>query len=128
MFDHSLLHPTITDSELVTGCQLALLYHVASVCIKSYAVKLAMEASQALADGATEINMVVNIGVYNYAGAMDLDLHLMCHECLPSVQVKAARGIRPLDDLIRVKSYGVSRVGATVTGPILTEAKDKGYK
>jgi len=90
MLDHSLLQQTLTDSDLEHGCRLARDYDVASVCIKPYAVRLAKtilagstvavgttigfphgghmtaikvaEARQALADGATELDMVVNIG------------------------------------------------------------------
>jgi deoxyribose-phosphate aldolase len=90
MIDHSLLQPTLTDAELEQGCRLAREYDVASVCIKPHAVRLATailagspvapsttigfphgghttavklaEAEQALADGATELDMVVNIG------------------------------------------------------------------
>ena len=89
MIDHSLLNPTLTDKELEQGCQLGVDYGCASVCIMPYclqrcveilhgstvkpgttiafphgghatAVKLA-EAKQALADGAEELDMVVNI-------------------------------------------------------------------
>jgi deoxyribose-phosphate aldolase len=90
MIDHSLLHPTMTDKDLEEGCALALRYHTASVCVKPYAVKRAAEllrgadvlvctvigfphggqhtdikvaeTLQACRDGATEIDMVVNIG------------------------------------------------------------------
>lgn len=90
MIDHSLLHPTMTDAELKAGCELARHYRVASVCIKPYAVTAAAswlqgsevavgtvvgfpqgnsrieikvaETEQACKDGATEIDMVVNIG------------------------------------------------------------------
>lgn len=90
MFDHSLLQPQLTDADLVAGLLLAREYAVASVCIKPYAVKLAAkllagstvqasttigfphgghvtaiklaESEIALADGATELDMVVNIG------------------------------------------------------------------
>jgi deoxyribose-phosphate aldolase len=90
MFDHSLLQPTLTDAQLVAGCRLAAEYDVASVCIKPYAVKLAAkllagttvqasttigfphgghttgvkvyEAERAMDDGATELDMVVNVG------------------------------------------------------------------
>src|SRR5437867_1354673 len=90
MIDHSLLHPTMTDQELEDGCRLAAKYGVASVCIKPYAVKRAVELLQgsgvqvgavvgfphgsstteskrhetelACRDGASEIDMVINIG------------------------------------------------------------------
>jgi deoxyribose-phosphate aldolase len=90
MIDHSLLHPTMTDADLIAGCQVAVKHHVATVCIKPYAIGLAVEqlkgsdvavctvigfpqgnskvnvkiyeTEQAIADGATEIDMVVNIG------------------------------------------------------------------
>lgn len=90
MIDHSLLHPTMTDHEMKEGCLIARHYDVASVCIKPYSVKAAVkwlagssvavgtvigfphgnsaiqikvaEAIRACKDGATEIDMVVNIG------------------------------------------------------------------
>ena len=90
MIDHSLLHPTMTDRELEDGCKLAAKYGAASVCIKPYAVKRAVELLQgsgvlvgavigfphgssateskryetelACRDGAVEIDMVINIG------------------------------------------------------------------
>lgn len=90
MIDHSLLQPTLTDADLEKGCQIARHYNVASVCIKPYAVAGAAEmlagtsvlvgtvvgfphgshltrvkvaeAQQAMADGARELDMVVNIG------------------------------------------------------------------
>src|SRR5450755_1931505 len=36
MIDHSLLNPALTVPELEDGCQLALRYNVASVCILPY--------------------------------------------------------------------------------------------
>ena len=90
MIDHSILHPTYTDEDLVKQCAVAKKYNVASVCVKPYAVKLAaaqlkdsdvevgcvigfphgnssiavkvFEAEQACNDGASEIDMVINIG------------------------------------------------------------------
>lgn len=90
MIDHSLLNPVMTDEDLESGCRVALEHDVASVCIKPYylrrcaeilagstvapstvigfphgghttAIKLA-ETEQALRDGGTELDMVVNIG------------------------------------------------------------------
>ena len=90
LIDHSLLHPTMTDRELEDGCKLAARYDVAAVCIKPYYVKRAAELLRgtgvnvgavvgfphggsttevkryeteiACRDGATEIDMVINIG------------------------------------------------------------------
>jgi deoxyribose-phosphate aldolase len=89
MIDHSLLQPALTVEELETGCRLALHYDVASVCILPYyaarcaallagstvqpsttigfphgghktSIKL-VEAEQALKDGASELDTVINI-------------------------------------------------------------------
>jgi deoxyribose-phosphate aldolase len=90
MIDHSILQPTHTDEDLLKQCEEARQYDVASVCVKPYAVKAAVgilkgssvkigcvigfphgnsstkvkvfEAEQACLDGATEIDMVINIG------------------------------------------------------------------
>lgn len=88
--DHSLLQPQLTEAEVLAGCALAAQYHAASVCVKPYHVKLAAEAladsevlvstvvgfphgsstleiklaeaRQALAEGAVELDMVINYG------------------------------------------------------------------
>jgi deoxyribose-phosphate aldolase len=90
MIDHSILQPTHTDEDLIKQCAVARKYNVASVCVKPYHVKDAVkqlngsevevgcvigfphgnsstavkvfEAEQACNDGATEIDMVINIG------------------------------------------------------------------
>lgn len=90
LIDHSLLHPTLTDDEVRAGCEVARQYGAASVCVKPYAVPLAakclagspvavgtvvgfphgshatatkvFEAEQACRDGATELDMVINVG------------------------------------------------------------------
>ena len=90
LIDHSLLQPVLTDAELEAGCRLGREYEVAAVCIKPYAVCLAasilagsgvavctvigfphgghrtpvkvFESERAMDDGATELDMVVNIG------------------------------------------------------------------
>jgi deoxyribose-phosphate aldolase len=67
-------------------------------------------------------------GFYSYAGATDHALRLMRAHCAPSVQVKAAGGVRGLDDLLRVRGLGVTRIGATATESILVEAKERGYQ
>ena len=227
MIDHSLLHPTLTDDELRKGCEFAKARHVATVCIKPYAVPLAAEilkgsdvavgtvvgfphgnshvdikvaeAERACADGAAELDVVVNVGkvlsgewdtidreiaamrnvakkhaavlkvifendfltddatkvhlceicsvhavdfvktstgygfvkqpdgTYGYRGATDHDLELMRTSCPASVQVKAAGAVRTLDDVLRVKALGVTRIGASATEAILDEAARRGY-
>ena len=52
----------------------------------------------------------------------------MRSECPPSVQVKAAGKVKTLDDVLRVRSLGVTRIGATTTAEILEEAKKRGFK
>ena len=61
-------------------------------------------------------------GMYTYAGATDHHLQLMRAHCPPGVQIKAAGGVRSLDDLLRVRALGVTRVGATATAVMLKEA------
>lgn len=65
-------------------------------------------------------------GDYNYVGATEAHLRLMRQSCPPGVQIKAAGGVRTLDDLLKVRSLGVTRVGATATETMLTEAIRRG--
>ena len=88
--DHSLLRPELDDAFVEDGCRLAARYDVASVCVRPADVRRAaailagtdvkvgttigfphgnhltstkvVEARQALADGATELDMVIQIG------------------------------------------------------------------
>jgi deoxyribose-phosphate aldolase len=88
--DHSLLRPELDDAFIEDGCRLAAEYDVASVCVRPADVRRAasilagsdvavgtvigfphgshrtetkvFEARQALADGATELDMVIQIG------------------------------------------------------------------
>ena len=90
--DHSLLRPELTEADVIAGCALADKYHVASVCVKPCHVKLAkkllansdvavgtvvgfphgnstiatkvFETQEAVAAGAAEIDMVINIGEF----------------------------------------------------------------
>lgn len=212
MIDHSLLNPTLMESDLEAGIQLALDYDVASVCIMPYylkpcAVRLAgsdvrasttigfphgghstkvkvAEAVQALADGGEELDMVVNISKvlsgdwdyvrqdiaavlevthaarqkvkvifencylndihkirlceicgelkadwvktstgYGTGGATPDDVILMRKYAPAHVAVKAAGGVRTLDQLLEMRALGVSRCGATRTATILDELK-----
>lgn len=208
--DHSLLKPELDDAFIEEGCRLAAEYEVASVCVRPADVKRAaailhgtevavgtvigfphgssttatkvFEAKDALANGATELDMVIQIGAlrsgrdqdvrddiaavvevahaggaivkvilenayltddekergsrlaeaaggdfvktstgYAPTGATHEDLALMRRVTSPHVQVKAAGGVRTLDDLIAVMNLGVTRIGATQTKPILDD-------
>ena len=62
-------------------------------------------------------------GSYNYKGATHDDLVLMRKHSDPGVEVKAAGGVRTLEDTLKVRELGVSRIGATATAAII-EAVD----
>lgn len=66
-------------------------------------------------------------GDYNYRGATDHHLALMRRHSGPEVRIKAAGGVRTLDDLLRVRALGVTRVGATATEAILLEAVQRNF-
>ena len=113
MIDHSLLHPTMTDKELEEGCRVAAKYKVASVCIKPYFVKRAVELLQgtgvlvgavvgfphgssttevkryeteiACRDGAVEIDMVINVGkaLSGDWEYVEKDIRTVCEEAHP---------------------------------------------
>jgi len=61
-------------------------------------------------------------GSYNYKGATVNDIALMRKHCGIMVKVKAAGGVRSLDDLLAMKAAGAERVGATASESILAEA------
>ncbi len=62
-------------------------------------------------------------------GATLEDLRLMRAACSPSVQVKAAGGVRDLDMALKVREAGATRFGATQTQAIMEEAwRRKGRK
>lgn len=212
MIDHSLLKPTLTFRDFESGCQMAILFKVGSVCIQPHSLKRCAqilkdtgvkastvigfphgghatavkveEARQALNDGGEELDMVCNIsrvlsGDWNFVkqdisnvidvthaagqkvkvifencylndeqkirlceicselqvdwvktstgygtgGATMDDLRLMRKHSAPSVQVKAAGGIRDMDSLLRCREIGVTRVGASATQAMLDECR-----
>jgi deoxyribose-phosphate aldolase len=67
-------------------------------------------------------------GMYSYQGATDHHLKLMRQHSADTVQIKAAGGVRTLDDVLRVRALGVTRIGATATAQILLEAKKRGFQ
>ena len=117
MFDHSLLQPQLTDADLEVGCLLARELNVGSVCIKPYAVKMAAkllagstvqasttigfphgghltgvkvyEAERAMDDGATELDMVANIGK-----VLSGEWNYVAHDIAAVVMAAHARGAK----------------------------------
>ena len=99
--DHSLLRPELDDAFVEAGCRLAARYDVASVCVRPADVRRAVailagtdvavgttigfphgnhvtavkvfEARQALADGATELDMVLQIGALKSGRDADVE-------------------------------------------------------
>lgn len=61
-------------------------------------------------------------GNYNYQGATISNLKLMRKHSGPKVKVKAAGGVRTLDDLLAVRNAGASRCGATATAVMMDDA------
>jgi len=61
-------------------------------------------------------------GKYSYQGATEHDLTLMRKHSNPGVQVKAAGGVRTVDDMLKVKELGVTRIGASATKAMLDAA------
>ena len=116
--DHSLLKPELTEAEVVAGCKLAHRYHVASVCVKPCHVRLAakvllgsdvavgtvvgfphgsattatkvFETHDAVANGATEIDMVINIGELRsgHADAVRDEIRAVVEAAHPAAIVK----------------------------------------
>ncbi|KAK1753598.1 deoxyribose-phosphate aldolase [Echria macrotheca] len=65
-------------------------------------------------------------GMYSYKGATAPHLKLMRASCGPDVKIKAAGGVRTLDEIVYVMTLGASRVGATATVAIMEEARQRG--
>ena len=66
-------------------------------------------------------------GHYGYIGATIEHLKLMREHTATHIQIKAAGGVRTLEDVLKVRQLGVSRIGATATKAILNEAVCKGH-
>ncbi|MEM7573874.1 MAG: deoxyribose-phosphate aldolase [Bacteroidota bacterium] len=64
-------------------------------------------------------------GRYGYQGATEHDLKLMRKHAAADIEVKAAGGVRTLDDLLKVRELGVTRIGATATVAILNAAAER---
>ncbi|MFZ4394131.1 MAG: deoxyribose-phosphate aldolase [Kiritimatiellia bacterium] len=210
LIDHSILNPNQTATAVDEGCRQALTWGVAAVCVSPCHVNLcadilrgsgiatctvigfphgahsipvkAYEAQQVLSDGATELDMVINISAavsedfdylqeeiqavlnvahgagamlkviletcyltdiqkirlceicvelgvdwvktstgFGSAGATVKDVSMMVHRCAPTVQVKAAGGIRDLRSVQLFHHLGCTRIGCSRTADVLAE-------
>ncbi|KAK3997439.1 deoxyribose-phosphate aldolase [Cladorrhinum sp. PSN332] len=65
-------------------------------------------------------------GDYNYKGATIPHVKLMREHCGPEVQIKAAGGVRSLDDFLYMMHLGVTRIGTSGTVGILEQARARG--
>lgn len=64
MIDHALLHPTMTEAEAIAGCQMAVAYGIATVCVKPYWVP---HATQVLAGTEVIVSCVIGFPAGNSA-------------------------------------------------------------
>lgn len=212
--DHSLLQPQMNKDDIVEGCELAKKYNCISVCVRPCDIELSaellkdtdviittvigfphgtattqskvFEAEDAIARGADELDMVINIGRvkshdwdyvendirqvaeaahrggcqlkvilenaylteeekikaceicdkagadftktstgYAPSGSKMEDLKLMRAHTSPRMQVKAAGGIRTLDDCLQIMGCGACRIGTRSTAAVLAEAEER---
>jgi len=215
MIDHSLLQPQMTRAEIDEGCEIAMKYNTASVCVRGYDVAYCakklegtdvlvcvvtgfphgnsttaakvFETEDAIANGAGEVDVVIPIGLvrsgmYDYmkeeleavhkvcaknnvplkvifenaylskeeiarcaqicdelnvafvktstgyapSGAAAEDVKIMRKNVKDSIQIKAAGGIRTLDQLLELYDLGVTRFGTRSTADIMAEAVKRG--
>lgn len=210
LIDHSLLTPNQSAAAVDEGCRQALTWGVAAVCVipcyvshcagilqgsgiatctvigfphgtQALSVKI-FEARQAISDGATELDMVINISAavsedfdylraeigailaeahgngaklkvifencylsdiqkirlceicielgvdwvktstgFGSTGATVKDVTMMVHRCMPTVQVKAAGGIRDLRTVLMFHQLGCTRIGCSRTADVLKD-------
>lgn len=121
----------MNDLTVSRGALLKVIFETDFVAADELRIKLCHICSEigvAFVKTSTGYNYVKQAdGQMAYLGATDHVLNLMRHECPISVQVKAAGKVKTLDDVLRVRSLGVTRVGATTTAEILEEAKQRGF-
>lgn len=215
MIDHSLLQPQMDRAEIDEGCEIALKYNTASVCVRGYDVEYCakklqgsdvfvsavigfphgngtleskvFETEMTIDAGAKEIDMVIPIGLvrsgeYDYmkketaaileacnkknailkvifenayltqeqliecckicddldvhfvktstgyapSGATVEDIATMRKYCKDTIEIKAAGGIRDLDQFIALYNAGATRQGTRSTAEIVEDAIKRG--
>ena len=114
------------EDEIRRICELA---HPAGALVKvilenHYLTDAQKVAACRLAERAG-VDFVKTASGFAATGATLADLKLMRRTCSDKVRIKAAGGVRTLDDALAVRAVGTSRFGATQTIAILAEAKKR---
>ena len=136
MIDHAVLKPTQTERDVVDACTLARHEHIASVCVKPFYVPV---TARLLKDSGVETSTVigfphggqspeVKVATATNAlheGATVEDVRLLRQVGGPGMGVKAAGGIRTLDDALAMIGAGASRLGTSATATILAELRHR---
>ena len=167
--DHTLLKPEATWPQVQALCDEAVAYGTASVCINTCYVRQAaaylagrckvccvvgfplgamdtaskaFEARTAIANGADEVDMVINIGrLKNEAGADYIktstgfstggatfeDVALMVKGVAGRCKVKAAGGISTIRDMETFLELGADRLGTSRAVKLIRGEQAKGY-
>jgi len=116
----------VTDACHRNGAIVKVIFETDYVTGKADIVRLCQICTEAGADyvkTSTGFGFVRGTdGKYSYEGATIPNLQLMRESVGPAVKVKAAGGVRTLDQLLAVREAGCSRCGATATAAIMEEA------
>ena len=121
----------LNDVALANGAVLKLIFEndfLTDDKLKIKLCELCSEAGVAYVKTSTGYGFVKQSeGGYSYRGATEHDLKLMRKHSAPGVKLKAAGGVRTLNQLLKVLELGVSRVGLSATKEILDEARGRGW-
>lgn len=117
---------SVTDACHQHGAMVKIIFETDYVTKEADIVKLCQICTEAGADyvkTSSGFGFVKQAnGDYNYVGATIPILELMKKSVGPKVKVKAAGGVRTLDQLIAVQAAGCTRSGATATITMMEEA------
>lgn len=120
---------TMADTSHSNNAILKVIFETDFITKEEDIIKLCEICTQVGADyvkTSSGFGMVKNAnGDYNYKGATIPVLELMKKSVGPDVKVKAAGGVRNLDQLIAVQEAGCTRSGATATIAMLDAARER---
>lgn len=117
LIDHALLQPNLTDAE----SDYLRDEHIVRLC------QICTRVGVAFVKTSTGYGFVKKPnGDYNYKGATVHHVELMSKICGENVQIKAAGGVRSLDEFPYMMHLGVARIGTSSTVGILEQARRRG--